>query len=655
MEKNTDRLDYLKLLSLSYPSIQKAASEVINLKAIQNLPKGTEHFISDIHGEFDAFSHILRSGSGVIKDKINETFTNYTEEQKSLLATIIYYPKEKLDYIANHGGISSSFYHSVLSDMIDIAKITASKYTRSKVRKLISPDFVYIVEELLQSHDFALNKENYYKEIINGIIETGRANEFIEEMAMLIQRTSVDHLHILGDIYDRGAGAFRIMELISTHRSIDITWGNHDIVYMGAAAGSLECVCNVIRTSCRYNCLSTIEDGYGISLRPLVTFAVRTYGDDPCLDFIPKTEEANMVEDYDTEIIAKMHKAITIIQLKLDGQFVKRNPNFRCDYLAKLGSIDFKTMKYKRNGKEYDLIGNLFPTIDPKNPYQLTKEEEDLILKLSSLFRHCKKLQEHTNFLFSHGSMYLNYNSNLLFHGAIPTDEDGNFMIFVDKDMNKYSGKSYLDYCDQMARRGYLARKDDPHKQESLDFFYFLWCAELSPIYAKSDITTFERYFLKEEDRKDFPEEKNHYYKFDEDIFYCDKILHEFGIKRGVIINGHMPVKIKKGESPIKARGRLIIIDGGISRAYQDVTGIAGYTLVYNSYGMKLIAHDVFESKDKAIIENKDIVHSVEIIDPKAKRKIIKETDSGKMIQKRIDDLMNLLTCYRAGYIKSND
>lgn len=651
-EKN---LAYLKLLSESYPTIQSAATEIINLKAILNLPKGTEYFLSDIHGEYDAFTHLMNSASGVIKDKINEALLEVSEEEKNLLATIIYYPKEKLDYLQSKGKLNNEFYFKILNLLISVARLTCSKYTRSKVRKLISRDFVYIIEELLQQSSIKLiNTEDYYNEIILGIIQTDRAKEFIEEVSNLIKKSTLDHIHILGDIYDRGAGAFRIMETIVNTRSIDITWGNHDAVYMGAATGNKICIANVIRTSCRYNTLSTLEEGYGISLRPLVTFALRTYGNDDCKEFIPKSEEAVDAEDYDIKVIAKMHKAISIIQLKLDGQLVLKHPNYKMNKLAKLQDVDFKNKKYIRNGKKYNLIVDNFPTIDFSSPYELTFEENELMKKLTHAFRHSQKLQQHIDFLFSHGSMYLAYNNNLLYHGCIPTNNDGTFTKFYDEIGKEYSGKEYLNYCDRKARACYYSKV---WNSDETDFFYFLWCGEISPLYGKNDITTFERYFLAEEDLKDFPEPKNQYYSFENDYNYCQKILNEFDIfdENGVIINGHMPVKIKKGESPIKAGGKLIIIDGGICKAYQKVTGIAGYTLVYNSYGLKLIAHRVFESKELAIQTNKDMIHSKSSISKEKPRKLIKETNNGKKIQEKIDDLMSLLKCYRQGLIKPRD
>ena len=652
MEKLNYDINYLKLLSKSYPSISKATSEIINLNAILHLPKGTEHFLSDIHGEYDAFAHFLRSGSGVIKDKINEFLVDYSEEEKNLIATIIYYPNEKLDHLFNIGVLNDELYKRIIYALIDIAKVCASKYSRAKVRKKIKEEYQYVIEELLHSHEFTLNRERYYGEIINSIISTDCAHEYIEELANLIKSCAVDHLHILGDIYDRGDGAFRIVELLKEQSSVDITWGNHDIAYMGAAAGNRCCIANVIRTSCRYNHLSTLEEGYGISLRPLVTFAIKTYGEDPCTQFIPDLEEANMREDYDNQIIAKMHKAITIIQFKLEGALVDRHPNYKAQYLKKLGKIDFERGIYIHNDNEYKLIDTNFPTIDINDPFKLTKDEEELMNKLKSSFRHSEKLQDHADFLFSKGSMYLRYNDNLLFHGCIPFNDDGTFLEFTDENGNTYSGRKYLDYCDMMVRKGYYGLNKSDKKQAS-DFYYFLWCMSLSPLFGKSDITTFERYFLEKENFKLFPETKNAYYTYSVKKEYCKKILEEFELdkNKGIIINGHMPVKIKKGEQPIKAGGKQIIIDGGISKAYQKVTGIAGYTLISNSHGTKLVAHEVFESKDNAIINNQDIHHSTTIVNSFEDNIQINNTYLGMKIRKQIDELKELVKAYRLGLI----
>ncbi len=654
-ELTFDYLEYLKLLSKSYPSIQSAATEIINLKSILNLPKSTEHFLSDIHGEYDSFIHMLNSGSGVIKDKIVESFPDYSDEEKDLLATIIYYPVEKLDYLRSIGKINKKFYHQTLSDLIDIVKITASKYTRSKVRKSMSNDFSYIIEELMQSHDFVLNKEDYYKEIVNTIIITGRADAFIIEICKLIQRLSVDHLHILGDIYDRGSDAYRIMERLTELHSIDITWGNHDIVYIGAGAGNSACVANVIRTSCRYNHLSTLEDGYGISLRPLVTFALNTYRDDPCVSFIPTHDETGDVDDNDLNVVAKMHKAITIIEFKLEGALIKNHPNYHAENLLKFDKIDYENNTIELHGKTYNLIDGNFPTIDPKNPFKLTAAEKELVKKLTLSFKHCDKFQKHMEFLLTHGSMYLKYNSNLLFHGCIPTDADGEFTVFTSDTGNKYSGKEFLDYCDKKVRRGFYSKTDDKSKKDAIDFYWYLWCGKYSPLHGKDSITTFERYFVDSKDKILHEEPKNAYYQFIDSEEYAKKILREFELNdlTSVIINGHMPVKIQKGESPIRANGKLFIIDGGISKAYQKVTGIAGYTLINNSFGMKLIAHQPFTSKEKAVREDEDVVHSVQILNPNAKGKTVAETDRGMNIKREMDDLMDLLECYHEGTIKN--
>lgn len=644
-------LHYYELLSKSYPSIQDAATEIINLKAILHLPKATEHYLSDIHGEYDAFSHMVRSASGTIRQKIEETLTDRTEEEKNLLATIIYYPKEKLDLLNKQNKLDKEFYEKIIFEMVEVAKYITSKYTISKVRKAISPKFIYIIEELLQSHSYTFNKEDYYHSIIKSIIETGMAESLIYELSSLIRILTVDQLHILGDIYDRGIGAYRCMELIMSIRNVDITWGNHDIVYMGAAAGDPACVANVIRTSCRYNHLCTLEDGYGISLRPLVTFAMKVYGDDPCTQFIPSDEEANQVEDYDTEVIAKMHKAISIILFKLEGQLIDNHPEYEGEYLKKLDKIDFEKGTYKARNKTYKLMDNRFETINPADPYALTADENELMDKLVARFKHCEKLNEHVDFLFTHGSMYKEFNDNLIYHGCIPMNSNGTFMVFKDKDGKEYSGKKYLDYLDKEVRKAYYSNDSSSLDK---DIFYYLWCFADSPLFGKKDIITFETLFLSKEDRTDFTEEKNPYYLFVTQKEYCIKILQEFNITsdKSIIINGHIPVKVKTGESPIKADGKYIIIDGGLSEAYHSVTGIAGYTLVYNSHGLKLVAHDVFLSKEDAIKNNTDIAHEVERIALYPNRITVRESDVGKKIVAKISDLEKLLSLYVSGTLK---
>lgn len=648
MEKD---LEYYKLLAKGFPTMLDAATEIINLKAILHLPKATEQYLSDIHGEYDAFSHMVRSASGTIRDKIAEAFPNKSKEDLDLLATIIYYPEEKLDLLKKENKINDSFLTETIFGLVEVAKVVTSKYTISKVRKAISPKFVYIIEELIQSHSYTQNKEDYYHSVIKSIIETGMADSLIKELSHLIQDLCVDRLHILGDIFDRGLGAYRCMELISSIRTVDITWGNHDIVYMGAARGNLACIANVIRTSCRYNHLCTLEDGYGISLRPLVTFAMKTYAHDDCRNFIPSSEEANDIEDYDTAAIAKMHKAITVILLKLEGALIDRHPEYQGEYLKKLGCIDFSKGTYTRNDRVFKIVDPYFPTVDPAHPYELSKDESELMEKLAERFRHCEKLEEHVEFLLSHGSMYLEYNGNLLFHGSIPTNEDGTFRKIVDEKGVSHSGKDYLDYLDKKVRQTYYS-KDQPNNDT--DIFYFLWCFASSPLYGKKDILTFETLFLSKADKALFSEEKDPYYSYVTSNGYCVNLLHEFGIynDKAIIINGHIPVRAASGESPIKADGKYIVIDGGMSEAYHSITGLVGYTLVYSSHGLSLIAHKKFASKEAAIKDNADIANTVQRIALYPKRMSVRESDVGEKIAIQIADLERLLSLYQNGTIK---
>lgn len=650
---NREYIEYLQLLSTSYPSISTASNEIIKLESLCHLPKPTEHFLSDIHGEYDTFIHILNSGSGVIRNRIDEIFPDYSEERKQTLATIIYYPKKKLTQLEKLNKLDEKYYIKLFSDLIDIARVSASKYPKSDVTKLINPDLQEIIEELLQSHNYTRNKEKYYQTIIDSIIMTNRADTFVIEISKLIQKLAVSHLHVLGDIFDRGNGACRIIDTLMYYHSVDITWGNHDILYIGAGAGNYACVANVIRNSCRYNHLSTIEDGYGISLRPLVTFAIRTYGDDECLSFIPSSEEANATDDYDLKVLAKMHKAITIIQFKLEGKLIQKHPNYQEDKLRKLDFINFDKNTIILNGQEYLLSDSNFPTINKKEPCKLTKAELEVIDKLSSAFSHSDKFQRHIKFLLSHGSMYLKYNNNLLFHGCIPTNENGKFTTYYDENGQSYQGKAFLDYCDKTVRAGYFSKVDYPEKKNNIDFFWFLWCCSLSPLYGKNDITTFERYFLDSESARKIKEVKNPYYQFINNEAYCHMILKHFGLNdsSSVIINGHMPVNMMKGESPVKANGKALIIDGGISKAYYHVTGISGYTLLFNSHGLTLTAHEPFNGTDEAINNCSDIVHSSSQITSHKNRLLVKHTDRGRVIQEKITALNNLLQCYYQGII----
>jgi len=640
---NTE-FDYLQLLSKSYPSIQSAATEIINLKAILNLPKPTEHFLSDIHGEYEAFNHILRSASGVIKDKIDETFPNYSLAARNLLGTIIYYPTEKLHLLKSQGALNETFYKKTLSDLIDILKVVASKSTRSKVRKAMSPDFAYVIEELMQSHDFVLNKEAYYAQITQAIIDTGRAEAFIHEMSKLIQRLSVDHLHILGDIFDRGPAAYKVLDVLAAHHHCDVTWGNHDIPYIGAAMGNWACISSVIAMSCRYNTLATLEEGYGISLRPLVTFAIKNYANDKATAFLPRPFIAEKGEDYGTSVLSKMHKAIAVLAFKLESQLIMKHHEYQADYLDKWRKVDFINGTITLHDKTYHLDDTHFPTVDPVHPEKLTKEETELMETLEVEFAHSVRLRTHADFLLSHGSMYLICNDNLLFHGCIPMDEKGHFASMFSR-----SGQELLDYFDKEVRNGYYMNAEQDRKDAG-DICWYLSCGRYSPIYGKEDILTFERYFI-----KDFEGEErlNAYYDLSNDVVYAKKILEEFNLTNedSKIINGHMPVKLKDGESPVKADKKRIVIDGGICKAYQKVTGIAGYTLIYNSHGMKIIGHQMFTSKAEAVKDNADIIHSKEYLHPITKRLAVSDTDQGAKIQKNMDDLWLLLRAYRTGLL----
>ncbi|WP_139904767.1 fructose-1,6-bisphosphatase [Clostridium thermarum] len=648
-------LHYLKLLSKQYPNIAAASTEIINLQAILNLPKGTEHFISDVHGEHESFSHVLRNASGVIKRKIDDVFGNsLRESEKKSLATIIYYPEQKLEYILKEEKDIEDWYKITLYRLIQICKVVSSKYTRSKVRKALPKDFGYIIEELIHEDSDVANKQHYYNNIIETIIKLDRSNAFIISISKLIQRLAIDRLHVIGDIYDRGPGADIILDTLMDYHSLDIQWGNHDIVWMGAAAGSEACICNAIRFSARYANLHIIEESYGINLLPLATFAMEYYDDDPCTNFMPKSIAAKELPEKESRLIAMMHKAITIIQFKLEGQIIKRHPEYDMDSRLLLDKIDYERGTICLNQREYALNDRHFPTIDPANPYELTVEEKKLIDKLKSSFISSIKLQEHARFLFSKGSMYTVYNSNLLFHGCIPMDEGGNFKK-IKIGGRAYSGKIFFDEAEILVRSGYFNNCVSEEKQDGMDFAWYLWCGPDSPLFGKKKMATFERYFI--DDEETHIEEKNQYFYLKDDEEICNRILREFGLNpdNSHIINGHVPVKVRKGESPIKANGKLLDIDGGFSRAYQPETGIAGYTLIYNSYGLILASHEPFESTIKAIEEEKDILSTNVILEQVFVRKTVGDTDIGAELRNQIKDLTMLLTAYRNGLIKEQE
>lgn len=651
LEVIKEDLRYLQLLANQYPNISSASTEIVNLQAILNLPKSTEHFISDVHGEYESFTHMLKNASGVIKRKIDDVFGNsLRESEKAALATLIYYPEQKIELIKNAEEDLEDWYKINLYRLIELCRVVSSKYTRSKVRKALPQDFAYIIEELLHEHDSTINKHEYYNGIISTIIDIDRAGEFIVAISKVIQRLAVDRLHIVGDIYDRGPGPEIIMEALMNHHSVDIQWGNHDILWMGAAAGSEACICNVLRIALRYANLYTIEDGYGINLLPLATFSTDFYGDDPCKSFIPRTIDKELSPN-ELTLISKMHKAIAIIQFKLEGQIIQKHPEFLMDEQLLLDKIDYEKGTISLNGETYTLNDTSFPTIDPKEPYKLTSHEEVLIKKLRRSFIRSEKLQRHIRFLYTKGSMYLIYNSNLLYHGCIPLNEDGSFRE-VDIDGAKYKGKALLDKFDHLAREAFFFKDGSKAKEYGMNMLWYLWCGPNSPEFGKQKMTTFERYFI--DDKKTHIEKRNPYYKYRDDEKVVTSIIEEFNLDPDTshIINGHIPVKTKKGENPIKANGKLLVIDGGFCRAYQPETGIAGYTLIYNSYGLLLSSHEPFESTRKAIEEEKDILSSTVILEHVASRKRVADTDIGKDLKRQIKDIEMLLIAYRKGLIK---
>ncbi|NLK64911.1 MAG: fructose-1,6-bisphosphatase [Tissierellia bacterium] len=644
---------YLTLLSKQYPTIASACTEIINLQAILNLPKGTEHFLSDIHGEYESFNHVLRNGSGNIKRKINEVYGDIMSEKEiKSLATLIYYPEQKLEIIHKQEEDMDDWYRITIYRLVVICRKAAFKYTRMKVRKALPKEFAYIIEELMHKGPEE-DKEEYYSEIINTIIKIGRADEFIIAMAKLIQRLVIDRLHIVGDIFDRGPGADKVMDTLMNYHTVDMQWGNHDVLWMAAASGSEASIATVIRICARYANLDTIEDGYGINMLPLATFALEHYGDDECIQFKPKVESDIVYSDKDLKLIAKMHKAIAIIQFKLEGHIIKRRPHFKMEDRLLLEKINYEEGTINLYGKTYPLNDRNFPTIDPKNPYALTKEEEELVEKLKSSFLNSEKLQKHIRFMLTNGSMYLKFNSNLLYHGCIPVHEDGTFKkVKIGSSGKAYSGKAYFDRLEILVREGYFHKTNPEAKQYGMDITWYLWTGPDSPLFGKDRMTTFERYFI--DDKKTHKENKSPYFKLEDNEEMCRRIFKEFGLNPECshIINGHVPVKSKSGESPIKANGKLIVIDGGFSRAYQSTTGIAGYTLIYNSYGLLLVSHDPFESTQKAIEEEKDIHSTTMVLEKELERKRVKDTDAGEVMKAQIKDLEMLLDAYRLGFIK---
>ncbi len=638
----------LKTLSKQYKNIAAASTEIINLQSILSLPKGTEHFLTDIHGEYEQFNHVLKNGSGSVRRKIDEEFGNtISNRDKKSLATLIYYPEEKLQIVEKEEDNLEDWYKISLHRLVQITKRVSSKYTRSKVRKALPKDFAYIIEELITEKEELQDKEAYYNEIIRTIIRIGRAPQFIVALSNLIQHLVIEHLHIVGDIYDRGPGPHIIMDTLCDYHSVDVQWGNHDVVWMGAASGSLVCIANVLRLSASYGNLATLEDGYGINLLPLATFALETYADTNCDAFAIKYNTDYNTKDLSLDI--KMHKAMAIIQFKLEGQLIMRHPEFGMENRMLLHRIDFDKKTVEVDGKEYTMKDVDFPTVNREHPYELSDEERKVMVRLQQAFMRCEKLQKHVRFLFSKGGLYKIYNGNLLYHGCVPLNADGSFTQ-VEICGKKYSGKALYDVLEYHAKRGYYS-KENSERALGQDMIWYIWSGPGSPVFGKAKMSTFERYFI--DDHEAHVEEKNCYYDLLEQEEVVQHILEEFGlnVKDAHIVNGHVPVEQIHGESPIKCGGKLLVIDGGFSKAYQKKTGIAGYTLVCNSRGMRLVAHEPFESTEAAIKNESDIFSDSVIVENFTYRKRVADTDTGVEIQERIVFLEELLDAYKEGTI----
>lgn len=642
----------LELLSQSFPNVSAASTEIINLEAILNLPKGTEHFVADLHGEDEAFSHILRNASGNIKRKVREIYGNSMRDTDlAQLCSLIYYPEQKLEIIRSEEPDLEDFYNITLHRLVKVLQSVSSKYTRSKVRKALPREFAYIIEELLHEAPSGESKQLYYNRVVETIISTGQAGPFIVAISNVIQRLAIDQLHILGDIYDRGPGAHLIMDTLAQYKNFDIQWGNHDALWMGAAAGNDACIANVLRIALRYGNMETLEDGYGINLVPLVTFAMETYGDDPCTVFAPKIEPGSPAEGINRDLLAKMHKAMAVIQFKLEGALIDKYPAWKMEprkLLDKL-SADFSTVDL--GDKTYEMLDRRFPTIDPADPYRLTPEEKTLVDKLHHSFRISDKLQRHIGIFFSHGCMYSIVNSNLMFHASVPLNDDGSLKE-VEVMGKKFSGRDLLHNIGMLMRAAF--NRDTPAEvlDYARDYYWYLWCGPDSPLFDKSAMTTFERYFIA--DKSTHNEEKGNYYKLRDKVEVCDTILDAFGVTgpHRHIINGHVPVKVGKGEQPVKADGRLMVIDGGFAKAYHNTTGIAGYTLVYHSRGFVLVQHNPFSSTEEAIRLGTDIVSTTQLVEMSNNRVRVRDTDKGAELQAQINELRELLFAYRHGIVK---
>lgn len=651
MEINYDKKKYLKLLSKEYKNINEVTEEIINLQAILNLPKGTELFLSDIHGEYAPFEHILNNGAGIIKSKIDYVFGNtISKKERATLATLIYYPEEKLRLIKKEETDLNEWYSITLYRLVEIAKKVSSKYTRSKVRKAITNGFEYVIDELLNSQaGNEKDKETYYKAIISTIIRLNQAEKFIIAISNLIKRMAIDHLHIIGDIYDRGPNPNLVIEKLQKFHSIDIQWGNHDILWMGATCGNQASIATVIRICARYNNIGILEDAYGINIRPLSTFAMETYKNDDCKNFYPKVFDETKYDESDKINIAKIHKAITIIQFKLEGQLIKKHPEYNLNNRLLLDKINFKKGYIILEGKKYEINDNNFPTLNKEDVYELTIEEKEIIERLSESFKNSIKLNEHIGFLYKKGELYTIFNNNLLFHACIPMTEDGEFQD-VDFLGKKLNGKAYLDAVNEAVNKIWI-NKDNIDKN-MIDLMWYLWISPESPFFGKSKMATFESYFVK--DKEMSKEQKNPYYTLTNKEEICNKILKEFGLNENEshIVNGHVPVKAKEGESPIRGNGKLLVIDGGFAKSYHKKTGNAGYVLTYNSNGLLLSQNKPFESVEDAVKEEKDIISEIIVKKKGIVKKTVSDTDIGSKLKDEIRDLEELLKYYETGELK---
>jgi len=651
-----EEIRYLKLLAQRYPTVQSAGTEIMRLRAILNLPKGTEHFMSDIHGEYEAFLHILNSCSGEVKEKLNDLYgTVLTQKERDELATLIYYPAAKLARVGDTTDQVDEWYRITLHRLVEVCRFVSVKHTRAKVRASTPERYASIIDELLHTRTEDPFKRDHFENIINTIIEIGQAPEVIEDICVLVKMMVVDHLHIVGDIFDRGPRADIVMDCLMNTHSVDIQWGNHDILWMGAASGSRTLVATVLSNSIRYNNLDVIETGYGISLRPLSVFANEAYKHHDVSQFQVKLtgDDAEQYTEKDKLLSARMYKAITIILFKLEGQKLLRRPEFNMADRLLLHRIDYEKGTIDLGGVIYPLTDCDFPTVDPGNPYELTEDEKHVIEQLTDSFRHSEKLQRHARFLYSKGGLYKVHNGNLLFHGCIPMTQEGQLMTFTIGGKER-SGRAFLDYAEKTARKAYYDKRGTPERQFGLDFLWWLWAGRNSPIFGRDRMTTFERRFI--QDESTWTEPKNPYYSYYHDPAVCDMLLKEFGLEgpHCHIINGHVPVKAKKGESPIKGGGKLLVIDGGFSKAYQPTSGIAGYTLIFNSRNLRIVSHHPFEGKRAAINANHDIANDSYVFEKLERRMKVADTDEGVVLQAQVEELMLLLEAYRTGAVAEN-